>query len=150
MLDRPTDRQTCQHIELLFAAKNENFVLVLRGVGGFPHPLKPSSKFPTEIQLRGCAVPTSGPVSLAWLQNSKINFQNPTQQQLNLTRLRLDIIIKPNPPSQHTQTTQVNYLGDWYLDVLNFNPFCDERILQTECFSSMAAVPPCFSVTLSL
>jgi len=31
---------------------------------------------------------------------------NPTQQQLNLTRLRLDIIIKPNPPHPHTQTIQ--------------------------------------------
>ena len=27
------------------------------------------------------------------------NCHNPTQQQLNLTRLRLDIIIKPNPPT---------------------------------------------------
>ena len=29
---------------------------------------------------------------------SYIYCHNPTQQQLNLTRLRLDIIIKPNPP----------------------------------------------------
>ena len=26
---------------------------------------------------------------------------NPTQQQLNQTRLRLDTIIKPNPPTHH-------------------------------------------------
>ena len=36
---------------------------------------------------------------------------NPTQQQLNLTQLRVDIIIKPNPPYP-TQTIQASYLGD--------------------------------------
>ena len=34
------------------------------------------------------------------------NCHNRTQQQLNLTRLRLDIIIKPNPPTPPTHPTQ--------------------------------------------
>ena len=34
---------------------------------------------------------------------------NPTQQQLNLTRLRLDITIKPTPPQPPTQTIQDSY-----------------------------------------
>ena len=37
-----------------------------------------------------------------------IYCHNPTQQQLNLTQLRLDIIITPNPPPHHTNYPTYN------------------------------------------
>ena len=43
----------------------------------------------------------------------KLSQPNPTpkQQQLNLTRLRLDTIIKPNPPTHH----KLSKLATWSL-----------------------------------
>ena len=37
-------------------------------------------------------------VTCSTYQSSDTYCHNPTKQKLNLTRLRLDIIIKPNPP----------------------------------------------------
>ena len=91
-----TQSQLVQSLEWKYQLKlTNNFVLQFRFTN--PTRYESSTKFISkQLSFYVIGVPY---LPYPALSKALINCHNPTQQQLKLTRLRLDTITKPNPPT---------------------------------------------------